>query len=57
MGESPTGRDVALGGVNIFRIVDGKIVERWGRLDDLGLLQQLGLVPTGTTEKDLAGQQ
>jgi len=45
MGESPTGREVQLRGVNIFRIADGKIVERWGRLDDLGLLQQLGLSP------------
>lgn len=45
MGESPTGRDVVLRGINIFRFADGKITERWGRLDDLGLLQQLGLVP------------
>jgi predicted ester cyclase len=43
MGESSTGKDVVLRGINIFRIADGKIVERWGRLDDLGLLQQLGL--------------
>ena len=43
MGESPTGQDVALRGINIFRIADGKIIERWGRLDELGLLQQLGL--------------
>ena len=51
MGESPTGHDVVLRGVNIFRIADGKIVERWGRLDDLGLLQQLGLAqrPVATT--------
>lgn len=51
MGESPTGQDVVLRGVNIFRITDGKIVERWGRLDDLGLLQQLGLAqrPVATT--------
>ena len=45
MGETPTGQHVVLGGINIFRIVDGKIVERWGRLDDLGLMQQLGLAP------------
>ena len=43
MGESSTGKDVVLRGISIFRIADGKIVERWGRLDDLGLLQQLGL--------------
>jgi steroid delta-isomerase-like uncharacterized protein len=46
MGETPTGQEVALRGVNIFRIAGGKITERWGRLDDLGLLQQLGLAPT-----------
>jgi predicted ester cyclase len=45
MGESPTGQDVVLRGVNIFRIANAKIVERWGRLDDLGLMQQLGLAP------------
>jgi steroid delta-isomerase-like uncharacterized protein len=46
LGETPTGQEVALRGVNIFRIAGGKITERWGRLDDLGLLQQLGLAPT-----------
>lgn len=45
MGEAPTGRNVVLRGVNIFRITNAKIVERWGRLDDLGLMQQLGLAP------------
>jgi steroid delta-isomerase-like uncharacterized protein len=45
MGETPTGQYVVLRGINIFRIVDGKILERWGRLDDLGLMQQLGLAP------------
>jgi predicted ester cyclase len=29
MGGPPTGRNVVLCGVNIFRIADGKIVERW----------------------------
>jgi hypothetical protein len=29
MGEPPTECNVALCGVNIFRIADGKIVERW----------------------------
>jgi predicted ester cyclase len=43
MGVAATGQSVRLNGINIFRIEDGRIVERWGRLDDLGLLQQLGL--------------
>jgi steroid delta-isomerase-like uncharacterized protein len=43
MGVPGTGRTVALRGINIFRISDGKIIERWGQVDQLGLLQQLGL--------------
>ncbi len=46
MGVEATGREVVLRGINLWRVVDGKIVERWGRLDDLGLMQQLGLVPS-----------
>jgi steroid delta-isomerase-like uncharacterized protein len=43
MGVAGTGETIALRGINVFRISDGKIVERWGQLDQLGLLQQLGL--------------
>jgi steroid delta-isomerase-like uncharacterized protein len=45
LGVPPTGREVSLVGINIFRIQDGQLVERWGRTDDLGFLQQLGIVP------------
>jgi predicted ester cyclase len=45
MGVPATGRTIVLAGINVFRIADGRIVERWGRLDELGLLRQLGLVP------------
>jgi steroid delta-isomerase-like uncharacterized protein len=44
MGVPASGETVTLPGINIFRVRDGRIVERWGRLDDLGLLRQLGLV-------------
>jgi steroid delta-isomerase-like uncharacterized protein len=44
MGVAASGRTITLPGINIFRLRDGRIVERWGRLDDLGLLGQLGLV-------------
>ena len=43
MGVAATGQSIRLPGINIFRIDDGRIVERWGRLDDLGLLRQLVL--------------
>ena len=44
-GVPASGRVVSLPGINIWRVRDGRIVERWGRLDDLGLMRQLGLVP------------
>jgi steroid delta-isomerase-like uncharacterized protein len=43
MGVAPTDKPVELKGINIFRVRDGRISERWGRLDELGLFQQLGL--------------
>jgi steroid delta-isomerase-like uncharacterized protein len=49
MGVPPTGTTVTLAGINIFRVQDGQLVERWGRTDDLGFLQQLGIVPAMTS--------
>lgn len=43
-GVPPSGRAVVLPGINIWRVRDGRIVERWGRLDEVGLLRQLGLI-------------
>jgi steroid delta-isomerase-like uncharacterized protein len=42
---SPTGRRIETRGVAIYRIVGGRIVERSGEADVLGLLSQLGLLP------------
>lgn len=44
---APTNKDVTVTGMVVFRIADGKIVERWAESDNLGLLQQLGVVPIG----------
>ena len=41
----PTGRPVAITGIHIFRLAEGAIVEHWGNQDDLGMLQQLGVIP------------
>ena len=45
-GIPPTGRSGEITGINIFRVVDGKVVEHWGNSDDLGLMQQLGVIPS-----------
>jgi predicted ester cyclase len=42
---SPTGKPITVMGINIFRIVHGKIAEHWGLTDRLSALQQLGVVP------------
>jgi predicted ester cyclase len=44
LGSEPTGREFSVRHVYIWRIAEGKIVEHWGSRDDLGLLQQLGLL-------------
>jgi steroid delta-isomerase-like uncharacterized protein len=44
-GVPPTGKQVRVTGININRVADGKVVEGWLHLDELGLLQQLGVQP------------
>lgn len=45
MNTPPTGKQVTMKGIDILRNEDGKIVERWGEFDALGMLQQLGVIP------------
>jgi steroid delta-isomerase-like uncharacterized protein len=45
MGIPPTGKDIIVEGLELFRLADGKIVEFWRHDDDAGLLQQLGAIP------------
>jgi len=44
-GIPPTGKQVTVSGIHILRIAHGKLVEHWGNNDDLGLMQQIGVVP------------
>jgi steroid delta-isomerase-like uncharacterized protein len=46
MGIAPTGKRVTVTGICIHRIVSGRIAEEWEEWDTLGLMQQLGVVPT-----------
>ncbi len=45
-GITPTGNQVDISGITIHRIEDGKIVEEWENWDALGLMQQIGAVPS-----------
>jgi steroid delta-isomerase-like uncharacterized protein len=44
-GIPPTGRQAAISGITIDRIVNGKVVECWTNADDLGMMRMLGVVP------------
>jgi steroid delta-isomerase-like uncharacterized protein len=45
-GVPPTGKQVNFQLMEIMRFEDGKAVERWGEIDQLGILMQLGAIPT-----------
>jgi steroid delta-isomerase-like uncharacterized protein len=45
MGVAPTGKTINVTGMSLFRIAAGRIAELWLNADDLGELQQLGVLP------------
>jgi len=45
MGMPPTGKQVTWTETHIFRVAGGKLVEHWTNLDQVGMLQQLGVLP------------
>lgn len=42
----PTGRRFAVQQSHWFRVADGKLAEHWVVRDDLGMMRQLGVIPT-----------
>jgi len=44
-GVRPTGKEVVMTGISIFRLAGNKITDDWTVFDLLGLMQQLGVVP------------
>ncbi len=44
-GIPPTGQQVSIGLIDIVRVADGKVVEHWSMGDNLGMMQQLGVIP------------
>lgn len=45
LGVAPGGNELSWTGLAMFRIVNGKIAERWFNSDSLSIVQQLGIVP------------
>jgi predicted ester cyclase len=52
MGEKPTGRKVSdVEGIDIVHVVDGKMTEHWGLMDNVKMMTQLGMMPAPDGEK------
>jgi steroid delta-isomerase-like uncharacterized protein len=45
MGIPPTGKQVTVSAMTIDYLANGKIVETWRLFDQLGMMQQLGVIP------------
>jgi steroid delta-isomerase-like uncharacterized protein len=43
-GIPPTGKRVTVSGINIYRVIDGRISAEWEQMDSLGMLAQLGVL-------------
>ena len=45
-GIAPTGNKLDITGIGIFSFSDGKVVESWDNFDQLGMMRQLGAIPS-----------
>jgi predicted ester cyclase len=46
MGIPPNGKSLRWIGTGVYRIANGKIAEQWGIDDAMGLMRQLGAIPS-----------
>ena len=52
MGIAPTGRSIEISGITINRFSGRKIAEDWYQSEDLGMMQQLGVIPSEETSEE-----
>ncbi|GAA1159521.1 ester cyclase [Kribbella jejuensis] len=45
-GIPPTGRSFQIAGIDIYRVEANQVAEHWHVVDELRMLQQLGIIPT-----------
>ena len=46
MGVPATGRHVTVEVTDVYRLADGKFAEQWVIMNAMGLMQQLGVIPS-----------
>ena len=52
MNETPTGKEVQLNGISIYKIKDNQVIKDWYAPDELNFLIQLGIIPPVTPPND-----
>jgi steroid delta-isomerase-like uncharacterized protein len=52
LGIAPTGNGVTIKGIDVLRVAEGRIVERWSQFNSLEMMQQLGAVPTSEQSEE-----
>jgi len=45
-GIPPTGKTINAAYVDFWHVVDGKLAENWVNIDTMGMMQQLGVIPS-----------
>ncbi len=45
LGVPATGKQVAIGAMDIVRVADGRATDRWGIFDAMSMMMQLGVIP------------
>jgi predicted ester cyclase len=45
-GVPPSGRQITMNGIDMSRVVEGKLAEHWAQFDVIGVMQQIGAMPT-----------
>jgi steroid delta-isomerase-like uncharacterized protein len=48
MGIPASGKPVSVSAVSIWRVAEGKLVNEWVNWDSLGMMQQIGVIPTSS---------
>lgn len=51
VGVAPTGKRFSVEHIHMFKFRDGKVIDHYATRDDLGMMQQLGLVPLAIAAK------
>jgi steroid delta-isomerase-like uncharacterized protein len=55
MGLPPSGKRVSVAGITISRLEGGKVAEEWELYDTMGMMQQLGAIPSLTEQEAAVG--